>query len=53
MIILLDAEKTFDKIQYSFMIKVLEKAEAHRLKTLQDPWLEHLSCEFFKSLIKF
>ena len=26
MIILLDAEKTFDKIQHPFMIKVLERA---------------------------
>ena len=27
MIISLDAEKTFDKIQHSFMIKVLERSE--------------------------
>jgi hypothetical protein len=27
MIILLDAEKAFDKIQYSFMLKVLERAD--------------------------
>jgi hypothetical protein len=26
MIILLDAEKAFDKIQYTFMIKVLERS---------------------------
>ena len=33
MVISLDAEKTFDKIQHPFMIKVLERSE------IQDPYL--------------
>jgi hypothetical protein len=31
MVILLDAEKAFDKLQYPFILKVLEKSMAYTL----------------------
>jgi hypothetical protein len=44
MIILLDAEKAFDKIQYPFMIKVLERSG------IQGPYLNIIKAIYSKSV---
>jgi hypothetical protein len=47
MIILLDAEKTFDKIQHPFMIKVLERSG------IQGPCLNILKATYSKHQTKW
>jgi hypothetical protein len=44
MIILLDAEKSFDKIQYPFMIKVLERSG------IQGPYLNIINAIYIKQV---
>ena len=44
MIIWLDAEKAFDKIQYPFMIKVLERSG------MQDPYLNKIKAIYSKAV---
>jgi hypothetical protein len=46
MIILLDAEKAFDKIQHLFMIKVLEKS------VIQSPYLNIVKAIYSKPVVK-
>ena len=45
MIISLDAEKAFDKIQHPFMLKVLERSE------IQDPYLNLVKAIYSKPVV--